>query len=177
MISMSSAARRAAGVAAGLTSACRAGLRARPDGPGHAGRSPAASPLVAPMAYQRMVHPDGEVAMARAAREAGIAIAVSTLSSCPIEEIAAVGAMTWLQLYWLRDRAPMMDLIRRAERAGCGALMLTVDVPRMGRRLRDLRNGFSLPPGVTAVNLSFDPAGLRAAGRQARRRRPSTPGQ
>jgi 4-hydroxymandelate oxidase len=253
MIYMSSAARRAVGVAAEWTLACCAGLRAaaRHDGPGHARKSPVASQFVvqvaagdanqgdhallsvrdserdaslamppgvrdfvaggsgaeltlaanraaldsvflvprvlrgvvsgdpatglvgcpsampvavAPMAYQRMVHPDGEVAMARAAKEAGIPIAVSTLSSCSIEEIAAVGAVTWLQLYWLRDRAPMMDLIRRAEQAGCGALMLTVDVPRMGRRLRDLRNGFSLPPGVTAVNLGGDPAGLTRKG-------------
>ncbi|GAA5081164.1 4-hydroxymandelate oxidase [Thermocatellispora tengchongensis] len=120
---------------------------------------PAAMPVaVAPMAYQRAVHPGGELATARAAREHGIPFTATTFSSVPIEEIAAVGAETWFQLYWLRDRARTKDLLQRAEAAGCTALMLTVDTPRMARRRADLRSGFTLPPGVTAAHFTADPA-------------------
>ncbi|MEU8368630.1 alpha-hydroxy acid oxidase [Micromonospora tulbaghiae] len=108
---------------------------------------------VAPMAYQRLLHPDGEPALAAAARAAGVPYVASTLSSTPIEEIAATGATVWFQLYWLRDRALVADLLDRAEVAGCAAVMVTVDVPVLGRRLRDARNGFALPPHVTAANL------------------------
>ncbi|PYC87414.1 alpha-hydroxy-acid oxidizing enzyme [Streptomyces tateyamensis] len=114
-----------------------------------------AMPLaVAPVAYHRLAHPDGELAAARAAAAAGVPFTAATLSSFPVEEIAAAGATTWFQLYWLKDRARRLDLVRRAEAAGCTALMLTVDVPWMGRRLRDIRNGFTLPAGVTAANLT-----------------------
>jgi 4-hydroxymandelate oxidase len=109
---------------------------------------------VAPMAYQRLVHPDGELALAAAARSAGAVFISSLLSSYTIEEIASVGAQTWFQLYWLRDRLETAQLISRAEQAGCRALMLTVDVPRMGRRLRDMRNAFALPSTVVAANLT-----------------------
>jgi 4-hydroxymandelate oxidase len=115
---------------------------------------------VAPMSYQRLLHPEGELGMARAAREAGIPLTLSMMSSCPLEEVAAVGGTLWQQLYWLRDRAQVTDVIQRAESAGCRALMLTVDVPRLGRRLRDMRNNFALPPGVTAANLRDEAAGL-----------------
>jgi 4-hydroxymandelate oxidase len=108
---------------------------------------------VAPMAYQRLLHPDGELAVARAARHAGALFVASTLSSVTIEEIAGCGAVTWFQLYWLRDRGVVAELVDRAEAAGCRALVLTVDVPRMGRRLRDMRAGFVLPPDVVAANL------------------------
>ncbi|HUZ23582.1 MAG TPA: alpha-hydroxy acid oxidase [Streptosporangiaceae bacterium] len=115
---------------------------------------PAAMPVaIAPMAYQRLVHADGELGLARAALAAGIPFTAGMLSSYPIEQIAAIGGDIWLQLYWLRDRDLTAELVRRAEQAGCRGLMLTVDVPRMGRRLRDLRNGFAFPPGVTAANL------------------------
>ncbi|MEV8631149.1 alpha-hydroxy acid oxidase [Streptosporangium sp. NPDC051023] len=117
-------------------------------------RSAVAMPVaVAPMAYQRLCHPDGEIAAARAASKAGVPFTVSTLSSVPIEEIAAVAGPLWFQLYWLRDRGLVLDLVARAERAGCEALMVTVDVPIMGRRLRDVRNEFVLPPSVVAANL------------------------
>jgi 4-hydroxymandelate oxidase len=125
---------------------------------------------IAPMAFQRMVHPDAEPGLAQAARAAGIPFTAPMLSSTPLEDIAAAGAHTWLQLYWLRDRAQVTDLIRRGEQAGCRALMLTVDVPVMGRRLRDLRNGFAFPPGITAANLTDDAAalgGTRQAGSSA----------
>jgi 4-hydroxymandelate oxidase len=118
---------------------------------------------IAPMAYQRIVHAEGELALARAARDAGIPFTAAMLSSCALEDIAAVGGTTWLQLYWLHDRGRMLELVRRAEQAACRALVLTVDVPRLGRRLRDLRNGFAFPPGVTAVNLGTDGTALGRA--------------
>ncbi|MFE9693772.1 alpha-hydroxy acid oxidase [Micromonospora sp. NPDC005806] len=108
---------------------------------------------VAPMAYQKLLHPDGEVALAAAARAAGVPYVASTLGSTPIEEVAGVGGPIWFQLYWLRDRGMVADLLDRAHTAGCTALMVTVDVPVLGRRLRDVRNGFTLPPHVTAANL------------------------
>lgn len=114
---------------------------------------------IAPMAYQQLVHPEGELALARAARSAGIVFTASMLSSYSVEEIAEVGADTWLQLYWLRDRSRVRELLSRAEDCGCRALVLTVDVPRMGRRLRDMRNSFVLPRTVTAANLKESAAG------------------
>jgi 4-hydroxymandelate oxidase len=112
---------------------------------------------VAPMAYQRLAHPDGEVALAAAAASAGVPYAASTMSSRPIEEIAATGATVWFQLYLLRDRALVTELLDRAEAAGCAAVMLTADVPVLARRLRDLRNSFALPAEVVAANLHGDP--------------------
>ncbi|MGW6269634.1 alpha-hydroxy acid oxidase [Streptomyces sp. NPDC055060] len=108
---------------------------------------------VAPVAYHRLAHPEGELATARAAKTAGVPFTVATLSSVPVEEVTAVGGSVWFQLYWLRERRRSLDLARRAEDAGCEALMLTVDVPWMGRRLRDVRNGFALPGHVRAVHL------------------------
>jgi 4-hydroxymandelate oxidase len=108
---------------------------------------------VAPVAYQGLVHPDGELAAARAAKAAGVPFTVSTLSSVPLDEIAAVGGAVWFQLYWLREHEDSLELARRAEDAGCEALMLTVDVPWMGRRLRDVRNRFVLPDSVRAANI------------------------
>lgn len=118
------------------------------------GRSYAMPVAVAPMAYQRLMHPDGELALAAAADAAGVPYVASTLSSTPIEQIAAVGGPVWFQLYWLRDRGLVRDLLNRAHDAGCVALMVTVDVPILGRRLRDARNSFAIPPGVLAANLS-----------------------
>ncbi|MGX1371750.1 4-hydroxymandelate oxidase [Streptomyces canus] len=108
---------------------------------------------VAPMAYQCLLHPEGELAVARAAGAAGVPFVLSTLSSRPIEVVAATGADVWFQLYWLRERTRTDELVARAEDSGCRALMVTVDVPAMGRRWRDVRNGFSLPPHVRAANL------------------------
>jgi 4-hydroxymandelate oxidase len=116
---------------------------------------------VAPMALQRIVHPDGEIGAARAAKAAGVPFTVSTMSSDTIEDVAGTGALTWFQLYWLRDRDEVVRLVRRAEDAGCEALMLTVDVPVLARRPRDIRNRFSVPEGVEPVNLAGR-AGLRA---------------
>lgn len=108
---------------------------------------------VAPMAYQRLVHPDGELGLAAAAGAAGIPYLASTLGSTPIEQVTGTGADVWFQLYWLRDRALVRDLLDRVVAAGCRALVVTVDVPVLGRRPRDLRNGFRLPAEVVAANL------------------------
>ncbi|MFF3731970.1 aminotransferase class I/II-fold pyridoxal phosphate-dependent enzyme [Streptomyces sp. NPDC002476] len=107
---------------------------------------------IAPIAYHRLFHPEGEPASARAAEAAGAVFVAGMLSSRPLEDITAVCSRTWLQLYWLRDRGLLKDLVARAEAAGCRALVLTVDVPRMGRRLRDIRNEFALPADVVAAN-------------------------
>ncbi len=117
------------------------------------GRALSAPIVVAPIAYHQLMHPDGELATARAARASGIPLCVSTLSSCALEVIAAQGSSLWFQLYWLREPAVRDELVGRAEDAGCDALVVTVDVPWMGRRLRDMRNGFALAPDVTAANL------------------------
>lgn len=125
---------------------------------------------VAPMAYQRLLHPDGEIALARAARAAGIPFVISTLSSVPIEDIVAVGGRCWFQLYWLRERSRVEDLLARAEQSGCQAIMVTVDVPIMARRQRDIRNEFTLPADIVAANLADGPAStahVRVTGRSA----------
>lgn len=114
-----------------------------------------ATPLaVAPTAYHRLVDPDGEVATARGAGAAGALFVVSMFASRTLEEIAAAASgPLWLQLYWLRRRDVMAALIERAEAAGYEALVLTADLPRMGRRRRDIRNSFVIGGGVAAVNI------------------------
>ncbi|XVV09968.1 alpha-hydroxy acid oxidase [Actinoplanes sp. CA-131856] len=116
----------------------------------------------APMAYQRLIHPDGESASARAAAAAGIPFIASSLSSVPLHRITEIGGRVWFQLYWLRNQATTLDLIRRAEDAGCEAVVLTVDVPWPGRRLRDIRNRFALPAHVRRADVhtfqDFSPA-------------------
>jgi len=115
---------------------------------------------VAPCAYHGLVHPDGEAATVRAAGAAGLPIVLSMFSGCGFEQLAAAaqesGAVLWQQIYGLHDRAAVERLIRRAGQAGAEALVLTVDTPHLGRRLRDLRNGFRLPPHVRAAH--FDDA-------------------
>ena len=119
---------------------------------------PMAAPIgVAPMAYHRLFHPDGEVGAASAAGDCGMLFTASIFASQPLEEIAkATTGPLWLQLYWLKQRTALVDLIQRAEAAGFDALVLTIDAPRVGRRLRDLRNGFAIPPHIRAVNLDAD---------------------
>jgi 4-hydroxymandelate oxidase len=117
---------------------------------------------IAPMAYHQLAHPEGEVATARAAGEAGALFTVSMFASRTLEDIAAATtAPLWLQLYWLRDRKALVELAERAEAAGYRALVLTVDAPRVARRLRDIRNGFAVPDGISAVNL--DPSVMAAS--------------
>jgi isopentenyl diphosphate isomerase/L-lactate dehydrogenase-like FMN-dependent dehydrogenase len=106
--------------------------------------------LVAPFAMQRLLHPDAEVATARAAAAAGTVMCVSTTTTTAHDEVAEAGgsAPRWLQLYVLRDRQRTLDHIAEAREHGYSALALTVDVPVLGRRERDLRFGFELPPGL-----------------------------
>jgi 4-hydroxymandelate oxidase len=114
-----------------------------------------AAPLgVAPMAHHRLFHPEGEVATARAAGAAGALFVASIFASRTVEDIAAASSgPRWLQLYWLRNRPGLERLIRRAEDAGYGALVLTVDAPVVARRPRDIRNGFAVPALARAANL------------------------
>jgi 4-hydroxymandelate oxidase len=120
--------------------------------------------LLAPIAYQRMAHPDGELAVAHAAAAQEAGMVVSTQASQPLEAIAramnsdpARGPL-WFQLYLQHDPGFNRALIRRAEAAGFEALVLTVDAPCHGARDRERRAGFRLPPGVSAVNLASLPA-------------------
>jgi isopentenyl diphosphate isomerase/L-lactate dehydrogenase-like FMN-dependent dehydrogenase len=106
--------------------------------------------LVAPLAYQQLYHPDGECATARGAAAAGTGIAVSTFSSRTHEEIAAAapGFPQWCQLYVLQDRRATREHLAGAAAAGCSAVILTVDTPRLAQRERDLRIGFEVPPDL-----------------------------
>lgn len=118
--------------------------------------------LLAPTAFNRLAHDDGENAAARAAVASGTIMIGSTLSTCPLEEVAAHGGgALWFQLYVYKDRALTQELVARAEGCGYGALVLTVDTPLLGRRYRDVRNGFVLPEGLSMRN--FDAAMTSAA--------------
>lgn len=122
--------------------------------------------VVAPTAFQRLAHPDGELATARACGAAGTAMMLSTLSTTPLEEVtAAADGPVWFQLYVYRDRPTTADLVARAEEAGCEAIVLTVDAPLLGTRERDVRNGFHLPEGLALENLTA--GGMRGIPRTA----------
>jgi 4-hydroxymandelate oxidase len=110
--------------------------------------------LVAPTAFHRLAHPDGELASVRAAGAAGTVFILSTLSNTRVEDVvrAATGPV-WFQLYVYRDRSITEALIRRVEAAGVGALVLTVDAPLLGNRERDVRNRFRLPASLRVENL------------------------
>jgi L-lactate dehydrogenase (cytochrome) len=107
-------------------------------------------PLVlAPTGFTRIADPDGELAVARAAARAGVPYTLSTLSTRSIEEVAGVGSSPkWFQVYVWRDRGLVKEMIGRAASAGYEALVLTVDTAVLGRRERDVRRGFSLPPKI-----------------------------
>jgi 4-hydroxymandelate oxidase len=110
--------------------------------------------LVAPMAYHRMAHPDGETASAAGAAAAGAGYILSTQATMTVEEVAeaAPAGLRWFQVYVVRDRGWTAELVARATAAGYRALVLTVDVPVLGNRLRDLRNDFRLPTGLKPAN-------------------------
>jgi len=117
--------------------------------------TPVRSPIgVAPWAYQGLAHPDGEPATARGAAAAGSLLTVSTSATHSLEEVAAAtaGSPAWFQLYRLHSTAHTHDLARRAGQAGYRALVLTVDLPLLGSRGRDLRNDFALPAGLRLAN-------------------------
>lgn len=107
--------------------------------------------VVAPTAFHRLADPEGEVATARGAEAAGAVMCLSSLSNTPMEEVAAAAGecRRWFQLYVFRDRGVTRDLLARAEASGYRAIVLTVDAPILGRRERDVRNEFELPPGLT----------------------------
>ena len=114
--------------------------------------------LVAPMAFQCLANPEGELATARAAAEVGAGMVLSTLSTKSLEEVAIASNLAnqkclWFQLYIHRDRGLTRALVERAEAAGFQALCLTVDAPVLGRRERDQRREFSLPSGMELANL------------------------
>lgn len=123
------------------------------------GRTLAHPVLLAPVAFQRMAHPDGEMASAYAAAAQGAGLVLSTQSSTPLEAVAravlgeAQRGPLWFQLYMQHDRGFTRELIQRAEQAGYEALVLTVDASCSGARDRERRAGFRLPPHVSAVNL------------------------
>jgi isopentenyl diphosphate isomerase/L-lactate dehydrogenase-like FMN-dependent dehydrogenase len=100
--------------------------------------------LVAPVAFQRVVDPDGEVAMARAVAAAGTAMCLSTMATATWDEIAETGVPRWFQLYVPSDPAVAAEVASGAAEAGFSALVLTVDAPVLGRRERDHRTGFSI---------------------------------
>jgi 4-hydroxymandelate oxidase len=121
--------------------------------------SEVASPVaVAPTAIQGLAHAEGEVATARGAAAAGCLMVLSSLATCPLEDVAAAapGAVQWMQVYILRERARTEELVSRAVRSGYRALVLTVDAPVSGLRLREWRTGVRLPDDLALPNLAGD---------------------
>ncbi|HTT95076.1 MAG TPA: alpha-hydroxy acid oxidase [Solirubrobacterales bacterium] len=113
--------------------------------------TPASAPIfVAPVAYQRMLHPEGETATARAAAAAGTVMCLSTLATATPTEVAAAapGGRRWFQLYPFRDAGVSRALMAEAIEAGFEAVVLTVDAPPGGRREQDIRTGYAIPPEV-----------------------------
>jgi L-lactate dehydrogenase (cytochrome) len=109
---------------------------------------------IAPTGFTRMMQAEGEIAGATAAAAAGIPFSLSTMGTTSIEDVAAAapassGARNWFQLYMWKDRDRSMALVDRAAAAGYDTLLVTVDVPVAGARLRDVRNGMTIPPTLT----------------------------
>lgn len=116
---------------------------------------------IAPTGATGMQHPDGEILAARAAEAFGVPFTLSTMSICSLEAVSeAVENPIWFQLYVMRDRGFVHDLIARAQAAHCGALMITLDLQILGQRHKDIRNGLSAPPKFnlnTLVQLATRP--------------------
>ena len=109
---------------------------------------------IAPCGMTGMQHADGEIHAARAAQKFGVPFTLSTMSIASIEDVAAqVSRPFWFQLYVMRDRVFVGDLIDRAKAAGCSALVLTLDLQVLGQRHKDIKNGLSAPPKLTLPNL------------------------
>lgn len=110
--------------------------------------------VIAPTAFHRLAHPEGELATARAAASAGALYIVSMAATTPVEELAAAGPPMWFQLYVQPDRCFTEAVLRRAETAGCRAVVVSVDSPVFGHRERDVRHGFfDLPGGLVCENM------------------------
>ena len=136
--------------------------------------APVSAPiLVAPVAYQRMLHPEGEGAMARAAAAAGTVMCLSTLATATPTEVAAAapGGRRWFQLYPFRDAGVSRALMAEAIEAGFEAVVLTVDAPRGGNRERDLRTGFTIPRAEVEIPSVAGRARRLGAQRSPSRRR------
>jgi len=121
---------------------------------------PVALPFaIAPTGFTRLMHTEGELAGVRVAASADIPFSLSTLGTASIEDVAAAAPQgrKWFQLYMWRDRERSMALVKRAADAGFDTLLATVDVPVAGARLRDVRNGMSIPPALT-LRTAFDAA-------------------
>ena len=118
------------------------------------GQKVSAPILLAPVAFHRAAHPEGEAATARAAAAADTIMILSTMATTTIEDVAAAsaGGPKWFQLYLYPEREITKRLVERAEKSGYTALCLTVDVPYLGRRERDLHNRLEFPPGILPVN-------------------------
>lgn len=110
--------------------------------------------MIAPTAFHKLANTEGEVAVSKAAGAAGTIMILSTLSNSDVEDVvkASTGPV-WFQLYVYKDREVTKELVRRAEDAGCKAIVLTVDAPYLGTRERDVRNKFNLPAGLSVKNL------------------------
>lgn len=110
---------------------------------------------MAPTGFTRMMHSEGENAVARAAQKFGVPYTLSTLGTTTIEDVvnAAPDGTNWFQLYMWKDRDASMQLVERAKKAGVKNLLLTVDVPVAGARYRDTRNGLTVPPSLSAKTL------------------------
>jgi 4-hydroxymandelate oxidase len=118
------------------------------------GREVAAPLLAAPTAMQKMAHPDGECATARACSDAQLPMCLSSLSTTALEDVrAATAAPMWMQIYISQDRGFTKALVERADAAGVEAFAVTADTPVWGIRERDMRNGFRVPDGLRIVNL------------------------
>ncbi|QFU91960.1 alpha-hydroxy acid oxidase [Amycolatopsis sp. YIM 10] len=116
---------------------------------------PAASPLfLAPTGYSRLSHHSGEIAVAAAAAAAGVPYTLSTYATTSIADVAAVGGRNWFQFYVMRDRAVSREHAEEARRHGYEAAVLTIDTAITGLKASDLRNGFSVPPRLTARSLA-----------------------
>jgi len=127
------------------------------------GRTAAMPFGIAPTGFTRMMHSEGEYAGSRAAEAAGIPFTLSTMGTASIEDVAAAApsGRNWFQLYLWTDRDRSMELIERASKAGNDTLMVTVDTPVAGARLRDVRNGMTIPPALTlktVLDASYRPA-------------------
>jgi 4-hydroxymandelate oxidase len=113
--------------------------------------------LIAPTAFHKLAHAEGELATARAAGDAGTVMVLSTLSNTAVEDVvAATRAEIWFQLYVYKDRGATRALCERVLAAGCKALVLTVDAPLLGQREADLRNRFALPEGFAIANVQAE---------------------
>lgn len=109
--------------------------------------------LLAPVAYQKLIHPDGELESVRGANAAGVTFVASTSATTSVEDIAREASIPpWFQLYGSHDRAFTKDLVDRARESGCPVLCFTVDAPVRGQRDRDTRVGFRLPAGIERPN-------------------------